>query len=78
MTKLLMSIYCRFSGPQCLFIDRELPPPSVGGEGAADFNSRGNCSAESNDRRSVSERRGRRECNLQSVQQFTGYIMILM
>lgn len=51
MTKILMS----FSSPQCLFTDREPPPSTVGGERAADFNSRGNRSAESNDRRSVSE-----------------------
>ena len=54
------------------------PPPSAGGEGAADFSQRGHHSAESHDRRSVSECGGRRECNLFSVQQFTGYIIILV
>lgn len=65
--------------PTWPFIDSEPPPPpSVGGEGAADFNSRRDRSAESNDRRSVSECGGRTECNLHSVQQLAGYIMILM
>lgn len=68
-----------------LLIDSEPPPPpppspspSVGGEGAADFSSRGNRSAESDDRRSVPECGGRRECNLYSVQQLAGYITILI
>lgn len=66
------------SNPQWPFLDSEVTPPSAGGEGAANFNSRGNRSAESNDRRSVSECGGRRECNLYPVQQFAGCIIILI
>lgn len=55
-------------------VDRELlsPLPSTGGEGAADFRPRGDCTAEGHDRRGVFERGGGGERHLQSVQQPAG------
>lgn len=53
-------------------LDNEPPPSCVGGEGATDVSTRGHHSAESNDWRSVSKRRGRRERNLFSLQQLAG------
>lgn len=73
-----MISYCQCSNPQWPSLDSEVTLPSAGGEGAADFNSRGDRSAESDDRRSVFECGGRGECNLYSVQQFAGCIMILI
>lgn len=52
------------------------PVPSVGGEGTANLDWRRDPSAEGDARRSVSERGGRRERDLQSVQQFAGRMMM--
>lgn len=49
----------------------------VGGKGLADLSAWGHYPAESNDRRSVSQCRGRRDCNLFSVQQFAGLSVML-
>ena len=62
------------SFPQGLTLTGSRLPPSrsVGGEGAADFSPGGDRPAEINDRRSVSKRGGRRERDLQSLQQSAG------
>lgn len=49
-----------------------LLPPCVGGEGAADLSTRGHHPAQSHDWRSLSQRGGRRDRNLLSLQQFAG------
>lgn len=85
-------IFCVFPKPSILLLPRlvffialwwsvnlllVLPNSRVGGEGTADLSAWGHYPAESNDRRSVSQCRGGRDCNLFSVQQFAGLSVML-